>query len=126
MDSREYRTSVTEGVGREWVGTSWFSFNFAINLKTPSPYLEQRLRAMLKGRAQEQNRMWTSTQPTRTAAEKEKPEMSKNQAPSSPRLFNGDGKVLIRNMKERTVSSIWKGPEQGEKAVDQTWPAKAG
>lgn len=30
---------------------------------------------------------------------------------------------MIRNMKERTVSGIWKGPEQGEKVVDLTWPA---
>lgn len=70
--------------------------------------------------------MWTSTQPTRTAAEKEKTEISKNQAPSRLRLFNGDGKVFIVNMQGRTVSGLWKGPEQGEKAVDQTWPAKAG
>ena len=29
-------------------------------------------------------------------------------------------------MKGRTVSGLWKGPEQGKKVVDQTWPAKAG
>lgn len=47
MDSREYRTSVTEGVGRDWVGTSWFSFNFAINLKTPSPYVSNKLKVKI-------------------------------------------------------------------------------
>lgn len=70
--------------------------------------------------------MRTSTQPTRTAAEKEKTEISKNQAPSRLRLFNGDRKVFIVNMQGRTVGGLWRGPEQGEKAVDQTWPAKAG
>lgn len=36
-----------------------------------------------------------------------------------------EGKDFIVDVRERTARGIWESAEQGEKAVDGTWPAES-